>query len=168
MEDLIMKENQNKKILEFLRSNSILINNNDWSGLMYNAWTNYFYERDFIKTIVEIICDILDEDEKLNLKLESICRDIKEICDYYLYSTFNTPSNDWSRFTFIIYGVETFNVDRDAIIAYLKSNHSRYLLKFDQIDGKYSYDGSFVDYDLGWFNKREYEKEYFEETGEYL
>ena len=155
-------------VKELLADNKMLINAEDWSGLMYNCWEFYFDEEDSIVDLVKVICPVISPASCKRLKLESIGKELEKLCGFYNSVRDDDLSKSWSRFSWIKFALHSFDLDEDEIVDYLKQNHSKHHIKFDEIDGKYSYDESDVDYDLGYFNKKQYEKEFYEEYGEYL
>lgn len=112
--------------------------------------------------IVNYIQDVckMDTTEYL-LKLFTI--ELLKNIDYYKKQPrYEDPSNSWSRLQWQVSGIGDFGLKYAQIVEYLDRNKDELGIKMIPLPLPYGWEGN-DDYDLGWFNREEFDKQHSEE-----
>lgn len=113
------------------------------------------YDPEVAKEIVNVLscCEKLETLQWIALE-ESLLNTIDE---FRLSPWVSSKANDWSRFYYLYDGgyLLTYHFTEQQIINHLIENKDRLNITMEPLDAEYGWRGP--DYDLGWFNKAEYE-----------
>ena len=72
------------------------------------------------------------------------------------------PSCGWSRLDWQLCGIHTFNLKHAQIIEYLDRHKHELGIELNPLEDRYGWQGD-GDYDLGWFDKSEFDRLYSDE-----
>ena len=93
-----------------------------------------------------------------DIRLQAYEISVQEFIDTELNSTSNTKSNQWSRFQYMFESLPSYGFRYDELKKHLLNNADRLNITMTPLETQYGWWGD-GDYDLGWFNKIEFEKE---------
>ena len=86
---------------------------------------------------------------------------IKNIDYYKKRPVYEDPANCWSRLQWQVSGIGDFGLKYAQIVEYLDRNKDELGIKMIPLPLPYGWEGN-DDYDLGWFNREEFDKQYLE------
>lgn len=146
------------KVTEFIKAYKHKINDNDFE---------YVFSRAAEELVTHEISQLATMLESIGIETESIRwnvfeQQVKGYVDYWLYQTpsyMKNKSESWSRLDYMIEDISNLGFGEPDAKAYVIKNGKRLGLNLLALEPQYGWYGS-GDYDLGWFNKREFEKEY--------
>ena len=145
------------KTIEFIRNYKDKINDNDFE---------YVFSRASEELVTHEINELATMLESIGIETEDIRwrvfeKQVKGYVDYYLNQLppyMKNRSADWSRVDYMLEEVPTLGFGDSDAKAYIIKNGKKMGLNVKPLEPQYGWYGS-GDYDLGWFNKREFEKE---------
>lgn len=145
------------KTKEFIKAYKHKIDANDFEYVFSRAAKELVtHEINELATMLELI-GIETEDIRWNV----FEQEVKNYVDYYLNQTpsyMKNRSEDWSRLAYMLEEISDLGFGGPDVKAYVIKNGKRLGLNLLALEPQYGWYGS-GDYDLGWFNKSEFDKE---------
>lgn len=116
------------------------------------------------ETVVELVNAIANSNYNNIDKVKRACV-LQELLNQVTYALENPhvmqdDSNGWSRFDSMWMSLETYDLDSKEFLDFLIKNGHQYGLNLRQLDYPYGYWGDDSDWDLGWFDEKEFDKLY--------
>ncbi len=135
--------------------------NPDWDMIFKDAHEEL--DPEFIKEFV----NLLSNSKAKNLNIDIVKRTciLQELLNQINYALENPgvmqdSSNSWSRFDSAWMSLETYDYSSKDFLDFLIKSGHQYGLKLSQLEYPYGYWGDGADWDLGWFNRKQYRRLY--------
>lgn len=143
---------------EFIRGHAYLFDDNCIFEFFDEA-LKQFPEGKTIQEIVDYIqveCNI----DSTRALLKLVAKQLVESLDYYKKRpTSEDPSCGWSRLDWQLCGLHTFGLKHAQIVEYLDNHKTELGIDLIPLEANYGWQGE-GDYDLGWFDKQEFDRLY--------
>ena len=133
----------------------------DWDMIFKDAHEDLDAE-----VVVELV-NLLSNTRNVNIDLVKrtcVLQDLLNQINYALENpgVMQDSSNGWSRFDSAWMSLETYDLDSKEFLEFLKKSGYQYGLNLTPLEFPYGYWGDGSDWDLGWFNRDEYDRLYGE------
>lgn len=134
----------------------------DWDMIFKDA------HEDLDEEVVVEFVNLLSNTRNVNIDLVKRTCVLKELLAQIQYALDNPgvmqdSSNGWSRFDSAWMSLQTYDLDAKEFLEFLKKSGHQYGLNLTQLEFPYGYWGDGSDWDLGWFNREEYDRLYSDE-----